>query len=140
MVLHVMIHCCLSRYYALLGFVCSVIKQTEKAAVIETWGINKDKLSSSPNSASVMRISPPCAYEYSFASWLLKLVACTLHGIIHGKYFNVTEGRTGIMSCFSHLKWLICMVPGTWQLLQVHLVFYSCFSTLAGSNVPWKMQ
>jgi len=40
---NVMIHCCLSRYYALLRFVCSMIKQPQKAAVIETWGINKDK-------------------------------------------------------------------------------------------------
>jgi len=85
-----------------------------------------------------MRIS--FSYESLFVPWLLKLIACTLHGITHGKYFNMIEDTTGIMSCFSHLKWLIGMVPGTWQLLQVRSVFYSCFSAPACSDFPRKMQ
>lgn len=61
----------LKQIYALLEFMCSVVKQTEKAAVEERCGL-KRTLNASPNSCSVMTIplSPPCCYESSFVPWL----------------------------------------------------------------------
>lgn len=85
-----LLHC------ALLSFVCSVMRQGEKAAVIET---------------SWEYLSPLCSDESLFVSQLSKLIFYTFCGITHGKSFTVTQDRTGILSFSSQVKWSIGMVP-----------------------------
>lgn len=87
-----------------------------------------------------MRISSLCSYESSPVSQLLKLIVFTFYAITHGKFYNVTQDRTGIMSFSSHVKWSIGMVPILASVYKSIKDSAVVFPPLARSNVLWKMQ